>query len=115
MKSARRSLYELNRNLIIFNAILFLKVYFGMIFLVVLGCFQLISSITIVQEIKSLTTKSKRLFIIYAGTTLSYFVIIFTTDILNLSNDFIPLLFWLIILVSLAFLHLYITYLIQKQ
>lgn len=113
--SARRSLYKLNRNMIICNAVLFLTVYFGMLFLMVLGLFQIIASINIACELKKFTSKVKKLFIVYSAITITFLILIATTSLMTSNNDFVQFLFWLLIPVSLAFLHLYITYLIQKQ
>ena len=119
MTSARRSLYKLNRNLMICNAILFLTIYFGMLFLMVLGLFQVVASIIIACEFKKFTLKVKQLFIMYSSVTLAFLTVIVTsivtTNFMNSSNDFLQFLMWLLAPLSLAFLHLYITYLIQKQ
>jgi hypothetical protein len=115
MINAKRSLYKLNRNLMICNAVLFLTVYFGMLFLVVLGLFQVVSSLIIACELKNFTSKIKRLFIMYSTITTVFLILIVTTDFMYSYNDFIQFLTWILLPVALAFLHLYITYLIQNN
>ena len=110
-----KSLYKLNRNLMITNAVLFLTVYFGMIFLIFLGLFQVISSLIIAFDFKKLTSKSKQLFISYAVLTISYFIIMLVTDYMRSNNDFIQFLTWIFIPVLLSFLHLNVTYLMHKS
>ena len=110
-----KSLFQLNRNLMITNAVLFLTVYFGMIFLIVLGLFQVVSSLIIASDFRKLTSKSKQLFITYSVLTISYFIIMLVTDYMRSNNDFIQFLTWIFIPVLLSFLHLHITYLMHKS
>ena len=107
-----KNLYQINKWLIIVNALLYITIYFGLIFQILLGTVQVIMAIIIAFNYSKLTVKTKRLFIIYSFATSIVLTLIFFTDYLNSTNY---LIHWIIIPQMLAFFHLYITYLIYKS
>ena len=108
-----KNLYLINKWLIIINTVLYITVYLGLIFQILLGAIQVIMAIIIAFNITKLTKRAKRLFQIYSITTIT-FLLLFLTDYIKLNNDLYELITWIIIPQTLAFLHLYITYLIYK-
>ena len=108
-----KKLHKINLVLVIFTAVLYLTYYFGMLFSIVLGFAQVIISLCILSEYKTLPKNIKIWFSVYLTGTVSILTLIFTNTI-TLHKD-IGLLIYFIIPSILALLHLYITYLISKE
>jgi len=111
-----KKLFKLNRILVITNLILFITIYLGMIFLMVLGAFQIVMSIIILFNFSILSKTTKVLFSTYLLFT-SIELILLTlilNDYINISRDYLPL-FLFIIPSLLALLHFYTTYLIKQD
>lgn len=106
-------MHKINLWMVITTAILYLTVYFGMLFSMLLGFSQVIISTYIITEFDKLSKNIKIWFSIYLTGTVSILTLIFT-DTVTLHKD-IGLVIYFIIPSILALLHLYITYLISKE
>ncbi len=104
-----KNLYNVNKWLVIITLLLYLTIYFGMIFQIVLGITQVLMSIYILSKYNGLEKKTKLLFKIYMTLTITVLSIIGSGVIAN--TGFI--LIYLVIPMLLAFFHLYITYQIK--
>lgn len=107
-------MYLINKWFIIINIILYITVYLGLIFQILLGAVQVVMAIIIAFNFSKLIKRIKRLFIIYSIATI-VFLVVFFTGYLKSNNDLYELIAWVIIPQTLAFLHLYITFLIHKN
>ena len=108
-----KTLHRINLWLFIITVVLYLTVYFGMLFSMVLGFAQVIISLYILTEFNKLKKNTKILFSFYLIGTVSILTLIFT-DRVTLYKDF-GLLVYFIIPSILALIHLYITYLISRE
>jgi len=107
-------LYLINKVLVIINVILGFTIFLGLYFLIILGIAQILMSLIIAYNKKQLTEAITQMFntysiitaIILTGILLMYCKIIPSVDLLVYIG--------LIVSVIMAFLHLYITYLIHK-
>lgn len=104
-----KNLYNVNKWLVIITLLLYLTIYFGMIFQIVLGITQVLMSIYILSKYNGLEKKTKLLFKIYMTLTITVLSIIGSGVIAN--TGFIAI--YLVIPMLLAFFHLYITYQIK--
>lgn len=104
-----KNLYNVNKWLVIITLLLYLTIYFGMIFQIVLGITQVLMSIYILSKYNRLEKKTKLLFKIYMTLTITVLSIIGSGVIAN--TGFIAI--YLVIPMLLAFFHLYITYQIK--
>jgi hypothetical protein len=104
-----KNLYNINKWLIIVTLLLYLTLYLGMIFQIVLGTMQVLMSIYILTKYNTLEKKTKSLFIIYLIATVTTLVLIASG--LTLNNGLFMI--HLIIPMLIAFFHLYITYKIK--
>ena len=80
-----KSHYKQNKNVMIVNAVLFLIPYLGMLFMIVLGLFQVIISIIIASKFNTLALKAKQLFVTYIIVIFIYITLVFTTDYIHSS------------------------------
>ena len=110
-----KNLHKTNRALMIITGVLYLTIYLGLIFQIALGTIQVIMTIYMLFHFSTYNRKVKQLLKIYTFLTTIVLTLIFTNYYANTHNDFYQILLWAVIPLSLAFLHLYITYLIQKQ
>lgn len=109
-----KKLYQLNKWLVIATLILYLTVILGMAFQIILGCIQVLMSLYILTHFKSLDRKLKPLFIFYISITTVILILIVTNNYNNWYSTNGTLL-WIILPMTLAFLHLFITYKIYKS
>jgi len=110
-----KNLFLVNRLLVIINIILGFTIYFGLLFLILLGAVQIIMSIIIASSNKTYNTKIKTLFNTYALITTSILV-----GICLMSLEIIPIsagifYFGMGSSIIMAFLHLNITHLIYQE
>ena len=109
-----KSLYDINRWLIIITALLYFTFWGGIIAQMVLGAVQIIMSISIIIHFSEQSTLVKRLFIAYILATIS--IILLFRIIAHNGDGGIELIFlWLFITMALALFHLYITYKIKQS
>ena len=111
-----KHLHITNTCLIGINVLLYFAIFPGMLFQIVLGIVQVIMAIIIAFHLKELTLKTRNLFYIYSIVTmimLSLYAYHYIADIRNHGNYYLAIYF--IIPICLAFLHLYITYLINRN
>jgi len=106
-----KKLYEINKWLVITTLLLYLTIYLGMLFQMVLGVAQVIMSIYILTNYNNLKRETKSLFTIYLVLTVIVVSIIASGMIT--SSGFI--IVHLIIPMLIAFFHLYITYKIKES
>lgn len=106
-----KTLYKSNKYLIIFNAILFVIPYFGLMFLIILGTLQVIMALIIIPEFSKFDKKGKIEFITYLTLTTIVLITIFSLG--SWHNSIYPVS--IIISIPLVFLHLHITYLLTKH
>lgn len=104
-----KKLFKLNLILTVITIILYATVYLGMLFSMVLGFAQVLMSIFIIINFQSLTQITKALFLIYLIPTCTILILI----ILDKYGDLDSMLEIIAIPMSLALLHLYITYRIK--
>lgn len=108
-----RQLYKINVILLIINLVLYLTLYLGMLFSILVGVTQIIMSIIIAYNFKTLTKKIKMLF-----TTYLVFLILLTlialTNYFYLNNNYIVII-WFVLPILLAIYHTFITFKISKS
>ncbi len=109
-----KELHKINKILIIINIILGFTIYAGLLFLILLGIVQILMSLIIAYNRKQLNNYTMILFSIYTVVTTSILI-----GILLTYYEFVPITETLFVLglsisITMAFLHLKITYLIQK-
>ncbi len=110
-----KHLYQINKWLVIINAVLFIIPYFGLMFLIILGAAQVLMSTIIAFNYSKLNRKGKIKFIIYSIFTL---IILISTQLsFNEKLYYNDTIFIVIMITSiiLAFLHLNITYQLYKS
>ena len=108
-----KTLHKTNLILVIITAVLYLTLYLGMLFSMILGFVQVIMSVDILTRFGELNQKVKKLFVIYLVGTSTILTLIIT-QFVELFKDF-GLFIYFIIPSLLALLHLYITYLISRE
>lgn len=104
-----KNLYKINKWLIIITLLLYLTIYLGMIFQMVLGAIQVLMSIYILSNYNTLNKKTKPFFVVYMVLTVIILYLIFS----GIIGHEIWVFVYLIIPMMIAFLHLYITYQIK--
>ncbi|WP_290702111.1 hypothetical protein [Lacinutrix sp.] len=110
-----KNIHNINKGLIITNIILGFTIYFGLLFLIPLGISQIIMAIRMVIDEKKLTKEITSLLTIYCiSSTLVLIILFFMYTTLIPGSEGLFLLI-MIISVLLAFLHLYITYLVKEM
>lgn len=110
-----KNLYQINKTLVITNIVLGFTIYLGLLFLIPLGIAQIIMGIYMIYNEKKLTKKISKLLTFYILTSTSVLIslfFIYTSFFTNGDGLFILIM---IISILLAFLHLYITYLINNN
>lgn len=110
-----KKLHHINKGLIITNIVLGFTIYLGLLFLIPLGVLQIIMTINMIINEKKLNKGISNLLTIYCINTTSVLIVLFF-----IYTSFIPsneglLLAVILISILLAFLHLYITSLINKM
>ncbi|WP_136465086.1 hypothetical protein [Flagellimonas onchidii] len=104
-------LYKINLVFVILTLVLYLTVYLGLLFSIVLGGVQVIMSLIMLYNFKKLSETNKVLFIIYLIPTATILVLIATDNY----GDINYIMKFAVIPMMLAFLHLYITYRIKNE
>jgi len=110
-----KNIHQINKVLVIINVILGFTIYFGLLFLILLGIAQIFMSVIIAFNRKKLTKEINLLFNIYVSITT-----LIITSFFFMSFEFIPnqegaIYLILFISVGMAFLHLKITHMINKK
>ncbi|MBL87144.1 MAG: hypothetical protein CMO82_10850 [Winogradskyella sp.] len=107
-------IYLLNITLIVFNLILILIPFYALLFLMVLGAFQILFAIIIGFHFKEMSATTKTNFLIYiflVASVLCTFLLI-SKGFLDSGQQLITLCF--VTSICLAFYNLFITYKTQK-
>lgn len=110
----KKVIYLLNITLIVFNLILILIPFYALLFLMVLGAFQILFAIIIGFYFKemSLAIKTNYLIYILLVTSVLYTFFLVNKGFLDFGQQLITLCF--VTSICLAFQNLFITYKIQK-
>ena len=108
-----KHIHKINKILIIINLILGLTIYFGLLFLIPLGIVQIIMSVIIAFYYRKLTNVIRLLLIIYCSITALVLISLLYMYLKSNDNQGLFILS-MCISVGLAFLHLKITYMIDK-
>lgn len=106
-----KKLFKINFILAGITTILYTTIYLGLLFSIILGFAQVIMSLFILYNFKSLTQVTKALFILYLIPT----AVVLTLIILDSYGNLDSLVEIIAFPMTLAFLHLYITYRIKNQ
>lgn len=109
-----KKLYQINKVLVIINIILGFTIYFGLLFLIPLGITQLIMSLIIAYNKKDLSNDISILFSVYIVITSIILLCILCNYLGYIHFDDSIFYLGMGTSILMAFLHLYITYLIQK-
>ena len=109
-----KAIFRINLILIIINIFLIAIPFLGLLFLMVLGAFQILFAIVIGFQFKKLPPIIKTNYLVYLTFTASVFYtfILVTNGYLDSGQQLITLCF--IVSICLAFQNLFITYKIQK-
>lgn len=103
-----KKLYQINKWSVITTTALYLTFWGGILAEIVLGLIQIIISLYIIYRFHKLNRKIMTLFVIYIIATIGS-VTFFSA--INFKHIFM----WVIVSMSLAFFHLYITFKIHKS
>lgn len=106
-----KRLYNVNKWLVIITILLYLTLYLGMLFQMVLGVGQVLMSLYMLYNYNKLEKQIKFLFNIYLVSVVTILSVIAFGKII--STGFITI--HLIIPMLIAFFHLYITYKIKES
>lgn len=104
--------YDINKLLILITLFLYLTFWGGILAQIVLGIIQILMSITLIVHFKTLSKRVKKLFKAYVVTTVSV-LLLFLIIGHFVTGGFQVIFLWLLVSMSLALFHLYITYKIK--
>ena len=115
MKSSKSILFKINIALIIINTLLIINPFYALLFLMVLGAFQVLFALIIGIFFKQLDKEGKIKWIIYMILTALVLSILYLSDkqILNVESEVI--ITCMFISAGLVFLNLNITYLFSEN
>jgi len=109
-----RNLFYINSVLVSINIVLGFTIFLGLYFLIILGVAQVLMSLIIAYNKKQLTKDIRYLFTIYTVITITILTGVLLMYLNPIPTSYTLLYLGLITSVTMAFLHLYITFLINK-
>lgn len=115
MKNLIRIIFKTNRILMCINIILLISIYglfYGMYLEVILGFFQVITSVILLFFWNSYENKTKMRLKIYYSLVITYFLLLFFTDWSGKADEFYRIIIGIILIpMSLA---IYFTFIIER-